>query len=96
MPNRKSLDQSEKYDHSSHPMGADQPSDLAPPVEQPGDRRVDRNAVTGGLPTERQARKHAHTGTLVNERGPAEPEGAVERDERDGASLPGPRPPLEH
>ncbi|HLW23104.1 MAG TPA: hypothetical protein VKT22_01940 [Steroidobacteraceae bacterium] len=59
MPNRKAFDERDKYDHSTHPVGHRQPSDLAPDVEHPGDRRVDTEAVTS---------EEARTGTPVRSR----------------------------
>ena len=40
MPNRKTFDQGDKYDHSSHPVERPQPSDLQADVQHPGDRVV--------------------------------------------------------
>jgi hypothetical protein len=37
MPNRKSFDESEKYDHSGHPIAHPLPSDLQPDVKHEAD-----------------------------------------------------------
>jgi hypothetical protein len=63
MPDRKTWDERERYDHSGHPIGQSQPSDLNPAVQQPGDRRVDRDAVQPGAQADAEAREHAQRGT---------------------------------
>jgi len=67
MPNRKTFDEREKYDHSGHPVGEPQPSDLAPDVPQSGDRRVEGDAVSGAEPDPARAREHARRGEPVRE-----------------------------
>jgi hypothetical protein len=37
MPNRKTFDEREKYDHSGHPVDKRQPSDLKPDVKNDAD-----------------------------------------------------------
>jgi hypothetical protein len=44
MPNRKTFDEREKYDHSSHPLGQRQPSDLKADIQDKDDQVVN---VTG-------------------------------------------------
>jgi hypothetical protein len=38
MPNRKTFDERDKYDHSSHPIARSQPSDLKPDIRDDKDR----------------------------------------------------------
>lgn len=40
MPNRKTFDEREKYDHSSHPVRERQPSDLKADIQDKGDKVV--------------------------------------------------------
>lgn len=40
MPNRKTFDEREKVDHSSHPLMQRQPSDLKADIQDPDDRVV--------------------------------------------------------
>jgi hypothetical protein len=40
MPNRKTFDEREKYDHSSHPLGERQPSDLKADIQDKDDKVV--------------------------------------------------------
>jgi hypothetical protein len=40
MPNRKTFDEREKVDHSSHPLMHRQPSDLKADIQDPNDKAV--------------------------------------------------------
>jgi hypothetical protein len=40
MPNRKTFDEREKVDHSSHPLDDQQPSDLKPDIQDSRDKVV--------------------------------------------------------
>jgi hypothetical protein len=44
MPNRKTFDAGDKYDHSSHPVTHRQPSDLKPDIKDDADSAVGANA----------------------------------------------------
>jgi hypothetical protein len=48
MPNRKTFDAGDKYDHSSHPVTHREPSDLKPDIKDDGDSAVgvEPNATT--------------------------------------------------
>lgn len=55
MPNRKTFDEREKVDHSSHPLMHRQPSDLKADIQDPNDKVV--IAPGTGQPSERQISK---------------------------------------
>src|SRR5277367_6533557 len=45
MPNRKTFDEREKYDHSAHPVGNRQPSDLQPDIQDKDDKVVKKTSA---------------------------------------------------
>ena len=53
MPNRKTFDAGDKYDHSSHPVTHGQPSDLKPDIKDDADSAV---AVEPDAPVRRPFR----------------------------------------
>ena len=59
MPNRKTFDEREKYDHSSHPLGQRQPSDLKADIQDEDDQVVnvtdDKRAVVVPADTTRSS-----------------------------------------
>jgi hypothetical protein len=55
MPNRKTFDEREKVDHSSHPLMHRQPSDLKADIQDPNDKVVIAQGT--GQPSQRQISK---------------------------------------
>ena len=50
MPNRKTFDQREKYDHSGHPLEGAQPNDLKPDISESDEERDPRGSASPRRP----------------------------------------------
>jgi len=53
MPNRKTFDEREKVDHSSHPLEHRQPSDLQPDIQDSRDKVVKAGSARNVSPSRR-------------------------------------------
>jgi hypothetical protein len=64
MPNRKTFDAGEKYDHSSHPVTHGQPSDLKPDIKDDADSAVEVEPNASARRPSRNATIHLPRGRL--------------------------------